>query len=185
MKKNDVSSVMLVLAFAMTPALSAQNKPPLELVPALDPARYSGRWYEIARFPQYFENGLVGTTAEYSLREDGRIGVVNSGFKKTLDGKYSGVKAVAWIPDPEKPGALKVKFFSLFAADYLVFGLDADDYQWALVGNNSRKFLWFLSRTPTISDELLEKMKAIAQGQGYDLSKLYLVPQRERDAAGR
>lgn len=180
MKKTAVVSSLIVLFLALAPALAAEGKPPLSLVDALDPARYLGRWYEIARYPQFFENGLVGTTAEYSLRPDGRIQVVNSGFKKALDGKYSEVRAVAWIPDPARPGALKVKFFNLFAADYLVFGLDAEGYQWALVGDNARKFLWFLARTPEIPDELLERMKAIAEDQGYDLSKLYLVPQKER-----
>jgi apolipoprotein D and lipocalin family protein len=180
MRKTAIVPSLIALFLALAPALSAEGKPPLMLVDALDPARYLGRWYEIARLPQYFENGLVGTTAEYSLRKDGRIDVVNSGFKKVLDGKYSAVKAVAWIPDAAKPGALKVKFFNLFAADYLVFGLDAEDYQWALVGNDSRKFLWFLARTPEVPAELIEKMKGIAEAQGYDLAKLYFVPQKER-----
>jgi lipocalin len=182
-KKSSIGFAALfpVLFLGMVQPLFAEPKPPLELVPALDPARYMGRWYEIARYPQFFENGLVGATAEYSLRADGRIDVVNSGFRKTLDGKLSSVKAVAYRPDPAKPGALKVKFFNLFPADYLVFGLDADGYQWALVGNNSRKFLWFLARAPEVSDVLLDTMKAMAEAQGYDVSKLYMVPQKARD----
>jgi len=180
MWKTALVPSLIALLLAAAPVLPAEGKQPLALVDALDPARYLGRWYEIARYPQFFENGLVGTTAEYSLRKDGRIDVVNSGFKKTLDGKYSAAKAVAWIPDPAKPGALKVKFFGLFAADYLVFGLDGEDYQWAIVGNDSRKFLWFLARTPEIPEELVAKMKAIAEAQGYDLSKLYFVPQKAR-----
>jgi apolipoprotein D and lipocalin family protein len=78
------------------------------------------------------------------------------------------------------PGALKVKFFNLFTSDYLIFGLDQEGYTWALVGNNERKFVWFLSRTPTVSDGLLATMKSIAVAQGYDLSGLYLVPQKAR-----
>jgi apolipoprotein D and lipocalin family protein len=160
--------------------LSAQPLEPLRLVPSLDPQRYLGRWYEVARFQHRFERSLVGVTAEYSLRPDGRIAVLNSGFKKTLEGRYTSVKAVAWVPDPSKPGALKVRFFGLFASDYLVFGLDEQNYQWALVGNNSRKFLWFLSRTPEVSPELLERMKEIARSQGYDLTGLTMVPQKAR-----
>jgi apolipoprotein D and lipocalin family protein len=105
---------------------------------------------------------------------------VNSGFKKDLDGRYTEVKAVAWVPDAGKPGALKVRFFNLFAADYLIFGLDQEGYSWALVGNDSRDFVWFLSRTPTVSADLLAKMKSIAVAQGYDLADLYLVPQKAR-----
>jgi apolipoprotein D and lipocalin family protein len=153
---------------------------PLALVDSVDVQKYLGRWYEIARFQHGFEKSIVGATAEYSLRPDGRIQVVNSGFKKALDGKYTEVKAVAWVPDAATPGALKVKFFGLFTSDYLIFGLDQEGYSWALVGNNERKFIWFLSRTPTVSDELLAKMKSIAVVQGYDLSGLYLVPQKAR-----
>jgi apolipoprotein D and lipocalin family protein len=153
---------------------------PLSLVDPVDVQRYLGRWYEIARFQHGFEKTIVGATAEYSVRPDGRIQVVNSGFKNSLDGPYSEVKAVAWVPDPGKPGALKVRFFNLFAADYLIFGLDQAGYSWALVGNNSRKYLWFLSRTPTVSDELLREMRGIAAGQGYDLSGLFMVPQKPR-----
>lgn len=153
---------------------------PLDTVDQVDVQRYLGRWYEIARFQHGFEKGIVGATAEYSLRPDGRIQVVNSGFRKTLDGKYTEVKAVAWVPDSAVPGALKVKFFGLFTSDYLIFGLDRENYSWALVGSNDRYFIWFLSRTPKVSDELLAKMKAIAVAQGYDLSGLYLVPQKAR-----
>ena len=157
-------------------AVTAFAGDPLDTVAVLDLERYLGRWYEIARYQKGFERNIVGVTAEYSLREDGRIQVINSGFKKTLDGTYTSVKAVAWQPDEARPGNLKVTFFGLFTSDYLVFGLD-EDYQWALVGNDKRDSLWFLSRTHTISRETMEKMKAIAASQGYDLSELYVVPQ--------
>jgi apolipoprotein D and lipocalin family protein len=95
------------------------------------------------------------------LRPDGRIQVLNSGFKATLEGKYSRVKAVAWRPDASRPGALKV-------------------YSWAMAGNDTRKFPWFLSRMPTISAERWATMRDIAEKQGYDLSKLSAVPRQER-----
>lgn len=175
--------LMSICAFVLlsgSNALHCEKTSPLVLVPQLDAQRYLGRWYEIARYQHSFEKTLVGATAEYSLRPDGQINVVNSGFKKTLDGKYTSVKAVAWIPNRANPSALKVRFFNFFAADYLVFGLDAVNYEWALVGDNSRKYLWFLARTPTISPELFNKMKEIALSQGYDLSLLYEVPQKLR-----
>jgi lipocalin len=149
-------------------------------VPEVDVSRYLGRWYEIARFQHRFEKSIVGATAEYSLREDGRIQVLNSGFKKTLDGPYTQVKAVAWVPDEARPGALKVRFFRLLTSDYLIFGLDQQDYAWALVGSDTRKFLWFLARTPEVNEELFSRMKDIARGQGYDLAGLYRVPQKPR-----
>jgi apolipoprotein D and lipocalin family protein len=175
----SLAATTLVLALSGCASVPSDMKP-LATVGSVDVQKYLGRWYEIARFQHGFEKSIVGATAEYSLRPDGRIQVVNSGFKKALDGKYTEVKAVAWVPDTATPGALKVKFFGLFTSDYLIFGLDQAGYSWALVGNNERKFIWFLSRTPTVSDELLEKMKAMAVSQGYDLSGLYLVPQKAR-----
>jgi apolipoprotein D and lipocalin family protein len=182
-QRNGFAVGLLVLVSILTMVSCSSTEfadDPLDLVGSLDLERYLGRWYEVVRYQHTFEKNLVGATAEYSLREDGRVQVLNSGFKKSLDGKYSSVNAVAWRPNEEQPGALKVKFFNLFTSDYLVFGLDEENYQWALVGNNDRKFLWFLSRTPEVSDELLEHMKQIAQSQGYDLSGLYIVPQKAR-----
>lgn len=151
----------------------------VQTVPALDLRRYLGLWYEVARFAHGFEKKLVGVTAEYSLRSDGRVKVVNSGFKHTLDGKHIKAKAIAWRDDEAVPGALKVKFFHLFTSDYLVLGLD-EEYRWAVVGNYERSSLWFLCRTPEVSPALLLQMKDIALGQGYDLSSLMLVEQKER-----
>ena len=156
------------------------NLGPLTLVDKLDKQRYLGRWYEIARFQHRFERTLVGVTAEYSVRSDGRIRVVNSGFRDDLTGPYREAVGVAWVPDPRRPAALKVRFFWPFSGNYLVFGLDEQDYSWALVGDNLRKYLWFLARTPQVSKELFEKMKQRAQDQGYELSGLREVPQKPR-----
>jgi len=81
----------------------------------------------------------VGVTAEYSLRSDGRIKVVNSDFRDDLNGPYREAVGVAWIPDPSRPAALKVRFFWPFSGNYLVFGRNEQDYSWALVGDNSRR----------------------------------------------
>jgi apolipoprotein D and lipocalin family protein len=182
MKKRYLSGIAAVLVTLLSIGCVTNQYAgdPLETVDSLDLERYLGQWYEIARYQKGFEKNIIGTTAEYSLRDDGRINVLNSGFKNSLDGKYTSVKAVAWRPDDQVPGALKVKFFGLFTSDYLVFGLDQENYQWALVGNNERDSLWFLSRTHELSDDTLIKMRTIAADQGYDLSKLYMVPQKER-----
>jgi apolipoprotein D and lipocalin family protein len=174
---------LLPLFFAFAPSTSVDvtgRITPLLLVEKLDTQRYLGRWYEIARFQHSFEKSLVGVTAEYSPRRDGRVQVVNSGFKNSLNGPYREARGIAWVPDPHRPAALKVRFFWPFAGNYLVFGLDQKDYSWALVGDNSRKYLWFLARTPQISKDLFEEMKQIARDQGYDLTKLHSVPQKPR-----
>jgi len=168
-----------VLTVTSLVSCATTEKEPLKTVESLDLERYLGTWYEIARFQHRFEKDLVAVKAEYSLRDDGRIQVVNSGLKYSLDGPVSRVKAIAYRPDDSIPGALKVRFFGLFNADYLVFGLDDVDYQWALVGSNNRKYLWFLSRSKEVSDETLKMMKRIALGAGYDLQDLHMVEQQK------
>jgi apolipoprotein D and lipocalin family protein len=153
---------------------------PLETVESLDVQRYLGQWYEVARYQKGFEKNIFGSTAEYSLREDGRIKVVNSGYKNSLDGPFKSVEAVAWRPDDQIPGALKVQFFNLFTSDYLVFGLNEENYQWALVGSSERDSLWFLSRTHEVPEEILARMRVIAEEQGFDLTDLFYVPQKLR-----
>src|SRR5512140_370896 len=116
-------------------------------VKSLDLNRYLGTWYEIARFPHSFEKNLVGVTATYSLREDGKIKVLNQGYKNTLDGELSKAEGKAKIPDPQKPANLKVSFFWIFYAEYNVLELD-ENYQYAMIGSSSAKYFWILSRTP-------------------------------------
>lgn len=182
MKIKIILLLFMISSLFITGCASNEFKDdPLNTVETLDLEKYLGRWYEIARFQSGFEKNIYGATAEYSLREDGRIQVINSGFKKSLDGPYKAVKAVAWRPNDEIPGALKVKFFSLFTSDYLVIALDDENYEWALVGSNSRKYIWFLSRTPNLSEEIFSKLKNIAIEEGYDLSNLFLVPQKLRE----
>ncbi len=181
--KRSVLILFLIFCAAAVPLTAEGQKekpPPLQIVPRGDVKRYLGRWYEIARFQHSFEKTLVGATAEYSLLPDGRIAVLNSGFKKTLDGAYKKAEAVAWIPDPSRSAALKVKFFGLFTGDYLIFGLDDEGYTWALVGDDSRDFLWFLSRTPEIDEELYQRMVEMARSQGFAVENLFRVPQKAR-----
>jgi len=177
--KSILVSTISVLAIVGCAGIP-QGLGPLRLVGKVDTQRYLGRWYEIARFQHSFEKSLAGVTAEYSLRDDGKIRVVNSGFRGGLDGPYTEAKGVAWIPDPSRPAALKVQFFWPFSGDYHIFGLDDEGYSWALVGDDSRSYLWFLARTPEISRELYESMQQAARDQGYDLSRLYTVPQKPR-----
>lgn len=174
-------SLAIVIAIAACASTPPKGMAPVNLVDDVDVERYLGRWYEIARYQSGFEKNIYGATAEYSLREDGRIQVVNSGFKNSLDGKYTEVRAVAWIPDTDVPAALKVRFFGLFAADYMIIGLDSENYDWAIVGNNSRDFLWFLSRTHEIDESLYKMMEDIARSEGFNVDVLYRVPQKSRE----
>ncbi len=150
------------------------SRPPPATVAAVDLTRYAGTWYEIERFDHWFERGLVGVTAQYSLRPDGRIAVLNSGHAKTLDGKLDIATATAWVVGPAK---LKVRFFWPFAGDYWILGLE-DTYRWAVVGTPDRGYLWLLHREahPPAAD--IATMKSIAEKVGFDLSGLRAVPQK-------
>jgi apolipoprotein D and lipocalin family protein len=140
--------------------------------------KYLGTWYEIARFDHSFERGLEGTTATYSLRNDGKVKVVNQGYEGNLNGKLKTAVGKAKLSSPETPRNLKVSFFWNFYAPYNILELDTN-YQYVLIGSNSDKYLWILSRTPqldkVIFDQLIEKAKA----RGYDTSKLITVQQPE------
>ncbi len=162
----------LCLALAAVPALA--DPPSVLAVPAVDLARYAGRWYEIAAFPMFFQRQCVGdTTAEYALRPDGDISVRNR--CRTEDG-FDEATARAWAVEGSGNARLKVQFFWPFRADYWVIGLDAD-YRWAVVGNPERKYLWILSRTPVLPAPALEAALASARAQGYDLAPLRYTSQ--------
>ncbi len=149
------------------------------VVKELDIQKYLGTWYEIARFDHSFERGLVGVTAKYSMRNDGKIKVLNSGYKNNLDGKISQAVGKAKIPDPiNEPAKLKVSFFLFFYGDYYVMELD-NDYQWAVIGSSSDKYLWILSRKPQMEKELYNELLAKLQQRGYDVSKLIMVEQKK------
>jgi len=148
-------------------------------VKELDIQKYLGTWYEIARYNHSFERGLIGVTANYSLRKDGKIKVLNSGYKNSFDGKVSQAVGKAKIPDPiNEPAKLKVSFFLFFYGDYYVMELDKD-YQWALVGSSSDKYLWILSRKPQMEKELYQELLDKLQKRGYDVSKLIKVEQKK------
>ncbi len=164
-------------ACASSPSGALPDAGPLESVDTLETERYLGLWYEIAKYPFRFEKGLVGVTAEYSLRDDGKIRVVNGGNKETLDGERTTSEGKAWAPDPEHPERLKVQFFWPFKGDYWVIALDPE-YRWSVVGEPKRRYLWILSRTPTLPTDIYESIVTRITELGYDVSRLEPMPQR-------
>lgn len=178
-KRNFIFLCILVVAVFLS--LNASNPTPMinkKVVTNLNIEKYLGTWYEIARFDHRFERGLVGVTANYSMREDGKIKVLNSGFKGSLSGKYTQAVGKAKIPDPiNNPAKLKVSFFWFFYGDYYVMELD-NDYQWALIGSKSDKYLWILSRTPQLEKKLYDSLLNNLENRGYDVSKLIKVEQK-------
>ena len=138
--------------------------------------KYLGTWYEIARFDHSFEKDLQGVTATYSIRPDGKIKVLNQGYKGSLDGKHKTAIGKAKPAEGGTPRNFKVSFFWIFYAPYNILELD-ENYQYALIGSNSPKYLWILSRTPQLDDNTLKMIIDKAKMRGYDISKLIMVEQ--------
>lgn len=138
--------------------------------------RYLGKWYEIARLDHSFERGLTRVTAEYSLREDGGVRVVNRGYSLEED-QWDESVGKAYFVGPENVGYLKVSFFGPFYGSYVVFGLDAERYQYSFVAGPDTSFLWLLARTPQVSPEVMQKFRERASALGFDTGKLILVEQ--------
>lgn len=139
----------------------------------VDLKRYMGRWYEIARYDHSFERDLQYCEAFYALGDEGKISVTNTGINsRTERRKTSYGKAKAG----DAPGQLRVSFFWIFYSDYNILALD-EDYEWALVGSKSPKYLWILARTRHIDSATKNNILAIAQSRGYDTSKLIWVRQ--------
>jgi apolipoprotein D and lipocalin family protein len=137
---------------------------------------YAGTWYEIARYPNSFERGCVGTTAEYTPLPNGRIQVVNRCLESDLDGPGRTIEGTARVADPETNAKLKVTFFWPFEGDYWILEL-GEDYDYAVVGEPSRSFLWILSRTPTMDEALYQDILSRLPELSYDPDRLMLVPQ--------
>lgn len=140
-------------------------------VKSVDLNRYLGSWYEIAKYDHYFERDLDYAMARYTLRDDGKIDVLNTGIK---DGRAKDAKGIAKTTDV--PGLLRVSFFGPFFSDYRIMMLD-DDYQYVLVGGSTDKYLWILSRTAKLDEATLSLILAEADRRGYDTSKLIWVKQ--------
>jgi apolipoprotein D and lipocalin family protein len=139
--------------------------------------RYLGKWYEIARLDHSFERGLANVTAEYSLRDDGSVRVVNRGFSARKNG-WDEAEGRALFVEGSDRGFLKVSFFGPFYGSYVVFELDRENYQYALVAGPDKSYLWLLARSPTIDKALLNRLVDRAAALGFDTSLLIYVDQR-------
>jgi len=149
----------------------------LATVDHVDIERYMGTWYEIAKLPQRFEKGLVGVTATYSLLPNGKVRVLNKGYKRDFNGKTKTAEGRAVAVDAKTNAKLKVSFFWPFAGDYWILEL-GKDYEYAVVGEESRKYLWILSRTPQMDDAIYNDLVRRLQTKGFDVSKLERNPQK-------
>ena len=136
--------------------------------------RYLGTWYEIARLDHSFERGLEQVTAEYSLRDDGGVKVVNRGFS-VKKGEWDEAEGKAYFVEDPDMGYLKVSFFGPFYGSYVVFELDQAGYQYAFISGPDTSYLWLLSRTPQVGQEVMDRFLDQAQARGFNVDELILV----------
>lgn len=152
-------------------------------VPSVDLTRYAGLWYEIARYPNWFERDCTGVTAEYGLKDDGTVSVTNTCFKDTLDGEKKVAEGRARIVEGSGNSQLKVKFAPSWVpfaeGDYWILALEPD-YSASLVGSPDGKYLWILSRTPQLEPARLDALKQRAQDLGYDTAPLEMTLQPQQ-----
>lgn len=161
---------MIALALLIAAAPARGDGEPTT-VRSVDLSRYAGLWYEVAKIPNRFQDQCVrGTTAEYSIREDGQIDVLNS--CTTESGEVDAAEGLAKIVEAETNAKLKVSFVSFFGwrpfwGDYWILGL-GDEYEYAIVGSPDRKYGWVLSRTPELSATVLAGIYEQLEAQGFD-----------------
>lgn len=152
-------------------ASTSADKAPLTVVNSVDLERYLGKWYEIASYPAWFAKDCTATTAEYTLLPDGKIQVVNRCRKGRIDGPVKESKGKAEVVDTTTNTKLKVWFFWPFKGNYWIIDLD-ESYQWAVVGEPTRKYRWILSRTPQMDEEVYEAIVSHLPEKGYDPARL-------------
>ena len=170
MKKVALSLILITL-------LSACVGIPDNITPAsnFELQRYLGKWYEVARLDHRFERGLSKVSAQYSLREDGGIKVLNRGYSEEKQ-TWKEAEGKAYFVEDERSGHLKVSFFGPFYGSYIIFELDKD-YQYAMVSGPDTKYLWILSRTPKLDQGITEQLLSKAQSLGFNTEALIYVEQ--------
>ncbi|MDT8419451.1 MAG: lipocalin family protein [Desulfuromonadales bacterium] len=146
----------------------------IEPVAGFDLQRYLGTWYEIARLDHSFERGLSRVTAEYSLREDGGVRVINRGFN-AQSGEWKEATGRAYLIAGPDVGRLKVSFFGPFYGGYNVIELDRESYRWAMVCGPNRSYLWLLARQPELEEDVLKRLIGIAAELGFATGDLIRV----------
>ncbi|MDD5245602.1 MAG: lipocalin family protein [Syntrophorhabdaceae bacterium] len=154
-----------------------QVQPRLEVVKSVDLKRYVGTWYEIASYPASFQKGCTATKAIYALLDDGRVDVLNECKRGAPDAEPSRAKGKAKVVDITTNAKLKVTFFWPFYGDYWIIDL-GKNYEYAVVGHPSRKYLWILSREPRMDETLYNTiLERLRNEKGYDITKLVKTPQ--------
>lgn len=153
----------------------------ITVVDHVDPDKYIGKWYEIARLDHSFERGLEKVTATYSLRDDGGIKVINRGYNPEKR-EWEEAEGKAYFTEPANadgtyPGKLKVSFFGPFYGAYNIIALDKPGYNYVMLTGPDRSYFWILSRTPQLAESIKSKLIAQAKSLGFETDRFIYVAQ--------
>ena len=169
---SQMKKILLVLVLLLTGCVGIpENVKPVDNFKL---EKYLGKWYEIARLDHRFERGLSRITADYSLRDDGGVRVLNRGYS-AKDNEWKEAEGKAYFVKGTDQGYLKVSFFGPFYGSYIVFELDQENYQYSLVCGPNKSYLWILARGPEIKEDIKDILIAKAAALGFDTSKLVYV----------
>ncbi len=167
------SCFRLISVFIILSCLSACVGVPegVEPVKGFELNRYLGKWYEIARLDHSFERGLTRVSAEYSLRDDGGVKVVNRGFDQDKN-EWDEAEGKAYFIGDSDIGQLKVSFFGPFYGAYNILALDKKGYQYSLVAGPDRSYLWILARSPKLDQSIVDSLVNKAKQSGFPTEEL-------------
>jgi len=171
--KNKIIKISI---FLITMIITTANSQTLQTVPYVDLKKYSGKWYEIASYPQRFQKGCNCTTAEYTLSKKDFVIVENRCNKDSVNGKQSYIKGKAFVVKNSGNAKLLVQFFWPFKGKYWIIDL-ADDYSYAVVSHPNKKYLWILSRTPKMNDAVYQQIILRLTEKGFNLTNLQVTQQ--------
>jgi len=168
--------IFFILVLHIISCSGAGRKSDLVTVEFVDLKRYTGLWYEIARYPNNFQKDCFGSRATYSILDDGTFSVLNECYDSSFKGKLKSVQGKALVADTVTNAKLKVSFFWPFYGDYWIIDLGRN-YDYAVVGHPERKYLWILSRTKVLDKNLYEEILKRLHIRKYDTTKLVPTPQ--------
>ncbi len=179
-KSTSVPLMVVVVCFIFNIVVEGKE---VSTVKNLDLDRFCGTWYEIARLPNSHEKGMVEVSSTISKKDNGKMEIVNNGYRGSHRGKKTIIKG-EMIPHPKMSSWMKVKVW-LFSLDYKIIHIDREKYQYALVTSNSNKYLWILSRTPMMQSDVYDGLVDSAKTMGFDVDRLEKVPQLFNSATVR
>lgn len=176
MTMNRINGRRLWHALALLPLLAGCTGIPddVEAIRGFQLDRYLGTWYEIARLDHSFERGLTAVTADYSMRDDGGVHVVNRGYDSAAGEWDEAIGKAYFVGEPDV-GRLKVSFFGPFYGGYNIVELDHENYRYSLVAGPNRSYLWLLARTPDLDRDVVQQLVDRARELGFATDELIWV----------